>query len=224
MRWSISEEKGLRLEIIYLDEIDSTHLFLVEALKSGKLSPPIAVTSERQTGGVGSRGNRWISLDGNLFLSFALDNNYLPKDLPTVSRSIYFAMIMKGVLKELGSGVWVKWPNDFYINNKKVGGVITKIFKNITVCSMGLNIKEAPEGFAKLDINVNKNFILKQFFINIELTPSWKEIFRKFKIEFQKGRNFSFHDGNIKYFIQNAVLNFDGSIELNNGKRIYNLR
>ncbi len=211
------------MEIIYLEEVDSTHLFLEKELKEETLSPPIAVVAKRQSGGVGSRGNRWISLEGNLFLSFALENSFLPKDLPLSARSIYFAMIMKEVLKKRGSLVWIKWPNDFYIDKSKIGGVITKVFKNITLCSMGINIKKAPKGFGKLDIKIDKKNILKEFFTELELTPSWKQIFRKFQIEFQKGVNFSFHDGKIKYFIQNAVLNFDGSITINQ-KRIYNLR
>ncbi len=211
------------MEIIYLDSIDSTHKFLEREIKNKKLNPPIAVVADKQTSGVGSRGNRWISLDGNLFLSFALNSSFLPKDLPLASASIYFAMVMKETLFNMGSAVWIKWPNDFYIDDKKIGGVITKKFKDIILCSMGINLKRAPCGFGKLDINVDKKVILKEFFTIIQLTPSWKEIFRKFQIEFHKSGGFSFHDGEIKYFIQNAILNPDGSIMFN-GKRIYNLR
>ncbi len=211
------------MEILYLKEVNSTHLYLEEKLKSKKISPPIAIIADIQTAGIGSRGNRWESFEGNLFLSFCLENSSLPKDLPLISRSLYFAYLMKEVLEKEGSKAWIKWPNDFYIEDKKIGGVITKVFQNYTLCSMGINLKKAPKGFKKLDISVNKILLVKKFFINLELSHSWKEIFRKFKVEFEKSKRFSFHEENFKISMQNAVLNPDGSVTINN-KRIYNLR
>ena len=211
------------MEILYLKEVDSTHLFLEEKLKNEELVPPIAVIAKRQTGGIGSRGNKWESLEGNLFLSFCLENNSLPKDLPKVSRSVYFAYLMKEVLEKEGSKIWIKWPNDFYLEDKKIGGVITKVFRNYTLCSMGINLEKAPKNFGKLDISIDKILLVKKFFINVQLSHSWKEIFRKFKVEFEKSKKFFFNDGNFKVSMQNAVLNPDGSITIND-KRIYNLR
>ncbi len=211
------------MEILYLKKTNSTHLFLEEKLKNEELVPPIAVIADIQTGGIGSRGNKWESLEGNLFLSFCLENSFLPKDLPDVSRSIYFAYLMKEVLEKEGSKIWIKWPNDFYIGNKKIGGVITKMFRNYTLCSMGINLKKAPDNFGKLDIEVDKISLVKKFFIKTQLSHSWKEIFRKFKVEFEKSKEFFFNDGNFKVSMRNAVLNPDGSITINN-KRMYNLR
>jgi len=211
------------LEIIYLKEIDSTHNYLISQLKEKKLSPPVSVIADIQSLGVGSRGNSWISLEGNIFLSFAFDNSFLPKDLPMVSRSIYFSFLMKETLKEFGSDVWLKWPNDFYIEDKKVGGTITRVFQNYTLSSMGINLKKAPDGFEKLDISTDKFSIVKKFFINCELNNSWKEIFRKFQVEFERSKEFSFHEEDTKISMRDALLNSDGSITVNK-KRIYNLR
>ena len=86
-------EKGYLLKIIYLKEIDSTHKYLIENLKNNNISTPIAIVSDIQTNGFGSRGNSWDSLEGNLFLSFSLNIDDLPNDLPLQSTSIYFSYI-----------------------------------------------------------------------------------------------------------------------------------
>jgi len=69
------------LQILYSDAIDSTQKYLKEQLQSEKLEAPIAISAELQTDGIGSRENRWDSHKGNLFLSFAMNINTLPKSM-----------------------------------------------------------------------------------------------------------------------------------------------
>ena len=140
------------MQILYLESVDSTQKYLKELIKEKKVSLPYAVISKTQTSGVGSRENSWVGLDGNLFLSFALSLEDLPEDLKLESASIYFSYILKETLSEMDSKVWLKWPNDFYIDNKKIGGMITNMVDDALVCGVGVNIAEAPDDFGKLDI------------------------------------------------------------------------
>lgn len=176
-----------------------------------------------QTDGVGSRGNRWHSVEGNLFLSFAFLQKDLPQDLKLESASIYFSYILKETLEEFGSYVWLKWPNDFYINDKKIGGMITNLVDGALICGVGLNMTYAPEGFAKLDIDLDRDELLKKYFYNIEKKSLWKQVFSKYKIEFCKNQNFYTHDKNLIISLKDASLQSDGSI-VANGERIYSLR
>ena len=114
------------MDILYFNELTSTQTYLVEQLKDKKVSAPIAVIAKRQTAGIGSRDNSWEGGDGNLFFSFALDIESLPNDLALSSASIYFSYIMKELLMDLTDDVWLKWPNDLYQNEHKIGGTITK--------------------------------------------------------------------------------------------------
>jgi BirA family biotin operon repressor/biotin-[acetyl-CoA-carboxylase] ligase len=151
--------------ITYLDEVTSTHKLLIQSLKNRSLKPPIALSAEIQNSGVGSRDNSWQGFNGNLFLSFCQKIDDLPSDLPQQSISIYYSYIIKSVLEDLGSNLFLKWPNDFYIGEKKIGGTITKIIDNeIVVCSIGINLKKAPEDFEIIDINIDKKQLLKLFF------------------------------------------------------------
>ncbi len=211
------------MKILYFKNLTSTHNYLIENLKNGILEPPIAIVTDHQTKGVGSRGNSWESLEGNLFLSFAIGRSNLPKDIPLSSLSIYFSYIMKLVLEEKKSKVWIKWPNDFYVGDKKVGGVISLLQKDVIVNSIGINLQKAPKSFAILDIKIDKKLLIEEFFSKVELKKSWKYIFSKYSVEFQKSRKYQFNYNQKKISLKNAKLLEDGSISLD-GKRIYNLR
>jgi len=211
------------LQILYLESIGSTQKYLKELVAQNKISLPYAVVAYSQTDGVGSRENSWSGMDGNLFLSFAIKIEDLPHDLKLESASIYFSYILKETLEGFNSKVWLKWPNDFYINNLKVGGVIINMVKDTLVCGIGLNTTNAPENFQKLDIVINRNKLLETYFMNIEKKSSWKQVFSKYKLEFYKNQNFYTHDKNLIISLNDASLQSDGSI-LINGERIYSRR
>ncbi|MCT7594458.1 biotin--[acetyl-CoA-carboxylase] ligase [Aliarcobacter butzleri] len=211
------------MKIIRLDEVDSTHKYLKEYISKNEYTSPLCIVTDLQTQGIGSRGNSWIGKKGNLFFSFALDINSLPKDLPLQSTSIYFTYILKNILKNLGSQVWIKWPNDFYIENKKIGGTITSMSKNLIFCGIGLNLLDVEKEYEKLDIKIDVDEVLKNYFFEIEKKISWKQIFSDFKIEFEKSKKFQTTIDNQKISLESAILNDDGSIQINN-KKVFSLR
>ncbi len=211
------------MKILYLESVDSTQTYLKKLIKNKSIETPYAVISNIQTNGIGSRDNSWKGLEGNLFLSFAIDKDDLPKDLKLESASIYFAYLLKEVLSTLGSKIWLKWPNDFYIDTLKLGGMITSLQNNSLICGVGLNLVYAPENFTKLDINISKIELLNLYIHKIEEKLSWKQVFSNYKLEFQKNKEFSTHHKNFKISLKNASLQYDGSI-VNNGERIYSLR
>ena len=216
-------EKDLVLKILWLNEVNSTQTYLLERLKSGELQTPIAVVSKKQNRGKGSRNNEWIGLDGNLFLSFAVAKVSLPDDLKLESTSIYLSMLLKELLNQLGSKVWLKWPNDFYLKDKKIGGTITNIYQDSVVCGIGLNIKLAPEDSDKLDIDVVIDIFLHQYFNFLKSSPSWKQIFSKFELEFDKSRKYFAHINGKNISLEAVTLQSDGSVEYN-GEKVYSLR
>jgi len=211
------------VEIFWLDEVDSTQRFLLDALKYEKVNAPIAVGATLQTNGKGSRGNTWIGEEGNFFFSFAYLKNELPNDLKLESASIYFSYLMKDLLQSLGSSVWLKWPNDFYIENRKIGGLITNLREDILVCGIGINLAKAPDEFSHLDIKIDPKELAKLYIGLFEMLPNWKQIFSNFKIEFERSRTFFTHYNNLEIPMEKAVLCEDGSL-MCEGQRIFSLR
>ncbi len=211
------------LVVNWFKELDSTHKYIIKEIKSGNITEPTLIAADYQSAGVGSRGNSWEGKYGNLFCSFCVKKKHLPKDLQLASISIYFSYLLKEVLSSYGSKIWIKWPNDFYIKDKKIGGTITtKIGDNI-VGSIGLNIVEAPLEFGILDLHVEPKKVVSDFLSMLEKKISWKQVFSKYKIEFHNSRDFTFHMGNEIKSLKNAKLFEDGSIELDK-RRVYSLR
>jgi len=211
------------LKIIYLKEVGSTHTYLKKYIKSNEYNYPLAVVTTNQTDGIGSRSNSWNGKEGNLFFSFVLDKQLLPNDLPIQSASIYFSFILKDILNKFGSIIWLKWPNDFYIENKKIGGTITSYSGNLLFCGIGLNLYYVNEEFGFLDIQIDIENLLEQYFDKLEEKILWKQIFSKYSLEFKKSMNFKATIDNQKVSLRDALLNDDGSIQLKN-KKVYSLR
>ena len=211
------------MQILSLESVDSTQTYLLDALKRRQLTSPVCVTAKRQESGRGSRGNSWCGVEGNLFFSFSMARSDLPDDLQLESSSIYFTFLLKELLADMGSDIWLKWPNDFYLGDKKIGGAITNLHKEILVCGIGLNTKAAPKGFAKLDLEIENEALLQAYFTILKNPPSWKNIFSNYALEFDRSRSYFTHIGERRISLKNAQLLDDGSIE-SEGQRMFSLR
>ena len=138
------------MEIHSFNTLPSTQTYLIEQLNEGSLKAPVAVMSLEQNYGIGSRDNSWSGGEGNFFASIAIDIAMLPEDLPLGSASIYFSFIMTQTLEAVDKNIWLKWPNDFYLNDDKVGGTITKKVNETLVCGIGINLKNSQNGYRAL--------------------------------------------------------------------------
>ena len=215
--------EGLKLEIKLFKTLPSTQNYLVEAIQNNLLKAPIAVQTLEQNAGVGSRDNTWSGGEGNFFASVAVKLKDLPADLPLSSASIYFSFIMKQILLGLGENIWLKWPNDFYKNDEKVGGTITKKVNDTLVCGIGINLKKSQNGYSALRSDISPQFLLEKYLLALELFPKWKQIFSEYEIEFELSRKFSVHIENYQKSLVNASLQPDGSLIIE-GKKVFSLR
>ena len=211
------------MEILSFNSLASTQKYLIEQLQEGKLKAPVAVLALDQTEGMGSRDNDWSGGEGNFFASFAINLDNLPKDLPLSSASIYFSYIMKQTLLEFGENIWLKWPNDFYKDDDKVGGTITQKVDNTLVCGIGINLKKSQNGYRALQSDISPLELLNNYLEALEKFPNWKQVFSEFEIEFELSRKFSVHIENYQKSLGDATLCDDGSLIIG-GKKVFSLR
>lgn len=107
------------------DSVDSTNMELDRRLNRGEPAPLLAIAGS-QTHGKGRRGNTWHSEDGaNLYLSLGFRPHL------TVSRmgiyTLWIGLCLARMLRErAGVKVMVKWPNDLYLEGRKLGGILTE--------------------------------------------------------------------------------------------------
>jgi len=219
------------LEILSFNSLPSTQKYLLKKLEEKKLQAPIAIIASQQTSGIGSRDNSWSGGEGNFFVSIAVEVDMLPKDLTLLSASIYFSFIMKQTLEALGENIWLKWPNDFYLKDDKVGGTITQKVKNILVCGIGINLKNTQNGYRALQCDIRPEILLENYLVALKKFPKWKQIFSEYEVEFELSRKFSVHIENYqnahqkgdKQSLADASLCGDGSLIIG-GKKVYSLR
>ncbi len=211
------------MKFIKLQTVPSTHIYLRDYIKLNGYIEPVCVFSQMQTKGIGSRGNSWDGEKGNLFFSFVLHKDILPKDIKLQSLSIYFSFLLKQTLIKMGSKVWIKWPNDFYIGNNKIGGTITSSTKDLVYCGIGINLIKMKTEFYSLDIPLNIVECLNLFFELIKEKIPWKQVFSSFKVEFQNSKNFKATIDGKKVSLKDAILQNDGSIKIYD-KKVFSLR
>ena len=105
--------------------IDSTNQYLLE--KMGSLKTGDACVAEYQQAGRGRRGRQWFSPFGaNLYLSMYWRLEQGPA--AAMGLSLVIGIVIAEVLQRLGAeGVRVKWPNDLYLNDRKLAGILVEM-------------------------------------------------------------------------------------------------
>ena len=210
------------MNILYFSKIESTQLYLSNLVRNGKVRGEITVWTEEQTGGVGSRGNSWIGERGNLFFSTAIRKSSIPSDIPPQSYSIYFSMLMRDILVREVSNIFLKWPNDFYLNSQKVGGTITNLIGDYVIVGIGLNTRYSNK-FGSLELSKPNSDIVHEFVKYLSNPPSWKDVFSRYTIEFEKSRDFVVKTSQGEKPLRYSKLLKDGSIEID-GEVIFSNR
>ena len=135
--------------LITLTEVASTNTFLKEALsKSTPLLEGTVIMAEKQFAGRGQTNNNWLSEERkNLTFSILLNPSFLQVDRQfELNKAI--SLGLNDVLKVyVGNTALIKWPNDSYIGNKKVAGILIENIVN------GSQIRHAIVG---IGLNVNQ--------------------------------------------------------------------
>lgn len=135
------------MTLIELDESPSTNTYLASIAADSPHGT--VVSARRQTAGRGQRGNSWESAPGeNITMSVLLRPEGLhPSRQFVVSQAVSLAIV--GVLRRYlpGCDVRVKWPNDIYVGDRKICGilienVITSASINHSVVGIGINVNQ----------------------------------------------------------------------------------
>ena len=152
---------------IHFDEIDSTNNYLKNSYKL--LNDLTFASAEYQSHGKGRNERIWLSNKGeNLMFSLLIKNKEL---MDKYSRlSIASAAIIAKVLSSYQiKDVSIKWPNDIFINDKKVCGILLEgQIPEYIVIGIGLNVnqKQFPNDLRRpatsLSLEKNQDFDIEE--------------------------------------------------------------
>lgn len=150
--------------ILTFNLIDSTNTYGKKICKEGSYSGTLII-SEKQTMGRGRQEKPWLSVEGKgIYMSLILDNDLSLNKLMLLPHLI--AASIHSTFKKYNIHTRIKWPNDIYLNNKKISGIlIEQVFDNENkghiILGIGVNIS--------LDISdISPDLINKASSIKIE--------------------------------------------------------
>jgi BirA family biotin operon repressor/biotin-[acetyl-CoA-carboxylase] ligase len=163
-------------DYVELEEVGSTNLYAVEAIKEGKITENCVISAKEQTAGRGRLGRVWESERGNLFSSIIIKIKDKPtKDLGQLS--FVSSLSLAEAIEDFNPNVNVecKWPNDVLLNSKKTAGILLEVVETKQACFVvigtGVNIVDAPNDIELYkatclnfeNINVDKEDLLKAY-------------------------------------------------------------
>ncbi|MFV0345598.1 MAG: biotin--[acetyl-CoA-carboxylase] ligase [Bacteroidales bacterium] len=134
--------------IITLAEVDSTNNY-ANQLEDDKSTHGTVILADSQIDGRGQRGNVWESEAGkNLILSVILKHKGLAAQEHFMLNIFCSLSICHTVQEFTGEECCIKWPNDIYLLNNKICGILienTINGSNISksIIGIGLNVNQA---------------------------------------------------------------------------------
>lgn len=135
-------------QLYYLPVCDSTNSEAQQLLIKNNATEGCTIITSEQTKGRGQRGNSWEAEPGkNITLSVILSPVFLP-----VRQQFYLNMAVSlavlDLLHEKGAtDAQLKWPNDLYYKDKKLGGILIENTINSyslqhSIVGIGLNVNQ----------------------------------------------------------------------------------
>ena len=181
------------LDFIFLDEVNSTNTYCKE-IGEGGFTKDTIVISDRQTNGRGTKGRSWCSPKGKgLWFSILLKPSIKIQDISFLT--ILTSSALHNTFLSFGIDTKIKWPNDIYLNSKKLCGILTEskiTNKSVEYIIIGIGIN------VNLDLNDFSEELKKiatSLFIATGKTFNREDILNKFIFNFYKYYN-DFLNGN----------------------------
>lgn len=147
-RGALTKRFGQR--VFYYEKIDSTNNAGKELARGGEKEGALVI-AEEQLNGRGRLDRSWESPKGGVFMSLIMRPDLHPTKLTrlTLLSGVAVARAIKSLY---GLEVKLKWPNDIYVEDKKVGGILSEMegeAERVNFVVVGIGID------ANCDVSVN---------------------------------------------------------------------
>jgi BirA family biotin operon repressor/biotin-[acetyl-CoA-carboxylase] ligase len=108
----------------------------------------LVITADEQSAGRGRRGNAWFAPAGSCLLYSALVRHFAAEDSPLLPLAVPLA-VCEAAERVAPVRCQVKWPNDVWIDERKVSGVLAEARpdEGWAVIGVGLNVAIPDDEF-----------------------------------------------------------------------------
>lgn len=120
------EQPVEQIEYCCFETLESTHSFALNQNWQGRLHERklVVIFAAEQTKGMGSHSRIWYSLGKDFHVNFVF---LLDKTLPFAQIAAFTACQFLNRLTENQYAFQLKWPNDIYVQGRKIGGCISHV-------------------------------------------------------------------------------------------------
>ena len=136
----------MKFKIFKFKKVQSTNNSAIRIIKSSNIDYGMIVADEQKKGR-GQYGKKWISYNGNLFVSFFYKLDHLTISLKQITK-INCLLVRKLLSIYYKKKIIFKKPNDLLINKKKICGIlqekISKLNKRYLIVGIGINLIKNP--------------------------------------------------------------------------------
>lgn len=103
------------------------------------------VVSERQTRGRGRLRRNWVSPYGGVYFSLLLRPDFISLEQVSCITLLAGLGCIYGIKRSINISGFLKWPNDIFLNGKKLGGILCEVDAeadrvNSVVVGIGINV------------------------------------------------------------------------------------
>lgn len=213
------------MKITIFDTLPSTN----DYCETREFGEDTAIIAREQTGGKGTKGRSFSSPRGGVYLSLV---RYYPcKAENSFSLMIASCMAVVKTLELYGVSAGVKWPNDVFLNGKKICGILIRnsfegenVKKSIT--GIGVNVNnDIPEDLA--DIAINLKSVVGEVDIDEFYKRLIENLYADYSVDEYRSRNIVLgkeitviKNGESRKAVAEDVA-ADGSLVLKGGERLF---
>ena len=136
----------MKFKIFRFKKVESTNNSAIRIIKNTNTDYGMIIAN-KQTSGRGQYGKKWISYNGNLFVSFFYKFDHLTVSLKQITK-INSLLVKKLLSIYYKKKITFKKPNDLLIDKKKICGIlqekISKLNKKYLIVGIGINLIKNP--------------------------------------------------------------------------------
>lgn len=135
-------------KVLHLSIVDSTNNYAIALIEKKEAINEMMVIADMQSGGKGRHGNQWLSNKcENVLGSLILNMNWLPLQRQFELSAAISLAVCEFLERKTTEKVYIKWPNDIFINDSKAAGILIEnrikgTLWQWAVVGIGLNINQ----------------------------------------------------------------------------------
>ena len=177
--------------LLHFPALSSTNAYAQSLLQQQEVIEGTVISTDHQLAGRGQMGNDWISAPGqNLTLSVVFYPHFLAPARQFQLNKMAALAVRETVAKATGAPTFVKWPNDIYLNDQKICGILiqnslqgAQLQHSIAGIGLNVNQREYPSTMPRASSmaretqkSYDRTELRNSLFLHLE---KWYEVFRK---------------------------------------------